>query len=272
LRGIRYRRASGSHRKPVYADANREWAVAARLSRDMTRIRTALFALTFCVSSLASAPISLAQVPSTEVTAKIRAIAATRRHQMELPKEQPEPEEPPANPSGFWKFLNRLFGFYAEFVRILFYVFLFAGLAFLIASYGPALVERLQKRREPDFAEGVERDALSPDGEGLHVSSDPVGQAKQLAAEGRTAEAVFVLLLAAVRLFRKTFGLAAKASFTNRELLGRIERSSPARQAFGELVKIAELVRFAGRMPTVSDVDDACRFYQAFETGLSARG
>jgi hypothetical protein len=70
--------------------------------------------------------------------------------------------------------------------------------------------------------------------------------AARLAAEGRYAEAVHALLLAAIRHFAARTRTAIQPSRTSRELVRTLPLAPEAREAFGDLVRTVERSLFGG--------------------------
>jgi hypothetical protein len=70
--------------------------------------------------------------------------------------------------------------------------------------------------------------------------------AARLASEGRYAEAVHALLLAAIRHFAARSRTAIQPSRTSRELVRLLPLGPEAREAFAELVRTVELSLFGG--------------------------
>jgi hypothetical protein len=70
--------------------------------------------------------------------------------------------------------------------------------------------------------------------------------AARLAAEGRYAEAVHALLLAAIRHFAARTRTAIQPSRTSRELVRTLPLPPDAREAFGDLVRTVERSLFGG--------------------------
>lgn len=71
-------------------------------------------------------------------------------------------------------------------------------------------------------------------------------EATRLAAEGRYAEAVHALLLAAIRHFAERSRVAIQPSRTSRELVRLLPLGADAREAFSDLVRTVELSLFGG--------------------------
>ena len=70
--------------------------------------------------------------------------------------------------------------------------------------------------------------------------------ASRLASEGRYAEAVHALLLAAIRHFAARAKTSVQPSRTSRELVRLLPLAPDAREAFAELVRTVELSLFGG--------------------------
>jgi hypothetical protein len=70
--------------------------------------------------------------------------------------------------------------------------------------------------------------------------------ASRLAAQGRYAEAVHALLLAAIRHFAERSRTAVQPSRTSRELVRLLPLGPETREAFTELVRTVELSFFGG--------------------------
>jgi hypothetical protein len=70
--------------------------------------------------------------------------------------------------------------------------------------------------------------------------------AARLAAEGRYAEAVHALLIAAIRHFAERSRTAVQPSRTSRELVKLLPLGPDARAAFADLVRTVELSLFGG--------------------------
>jgi hypothetical protein len=121
------------------------------------------------------------------------------------------------------------------------FVTLFVVVGLLVAGW--ILREIVDRRRK----RGVE---VSP-GAAPAAASAPVlnlsfDDASRLAAEGRYAEAVHALLLAAIRHFAERSKTAIPSSRTSRELVRLLPLGPDTREAFAELVRTVELSLFGG--------------------------
>jgi hypothetical protein len=98
--------------------------------------------------------------------------------------------------------------------------------------------------RRPDEAAPKERPAVPS----APVSPDePVADAAALARDGRFAEAIHALLLAAIAKLRGTNALAIGRSSTSREIAASAALPSESRDALHNLVRAVELTLFGGR-------------------------
>ncbi|HEY4572363.1 MAG TPA: DUF4129 domain-containing protein, partial [Thermoanaerobaculia bacterium] len=102
------------------------------------------------------------------------------------------------------------------------------------------LVDRRRKSVAEARPEAATAAAAAP---ALNLSFD---DASRLAAEGRYAEAVHALLLAAIRHFAERSRTAIQPSRTSRELVRTLPLGPDAREAFSELVRTVELSLFGG--------------------------
>lgn len=87
--------------------------------------------------------------------------------------------------------------------------------------------------------------------------------AARLAAEGRYAEAVHALLLAAIRHFAERSRTAIQPSRTSRELVRLLPLGPEAREAFAELVRTVELSLFGGAAVGPEDYERNLARFQA---------
>lgn len=87
--------------------------------------------------------------------------------------------------------------------------------------------------------------------------------ASRLAAEGRYAEAVHALLLAAIRHFAERARTTVQPSRTSRELVRVLPLGPEAREAFSELVRTVELSLFGGADVTAEDYERSLARFQA---------
>lgn len=100
----------------------------------------------------------------------------------------------------------------------------------------------LRRRRAP-----ADQVAAEDAGEAaVRVREPAFEDAARLAAEGRYAEAVHALLLAAIRHFAERSRVSIQPSRTSRELVRLLPLGAEAREAFSDLVRTVELSLFGG--------------------------
>jgi len=137
--------------------------------------------------------------------------------------------------------------------------------ALLVVAALVALAWLVQRLR------GRARDILLEPEQGPVPLAFPVTSAERLAAEGRYAEAIHVLLLETLAALSRARKLAP--SLTSREIVGRVALPRPAREALTGLVQAVEISRFGGAPAGEPDYR-ACleRFHAFLETSrLSAQ-
>ena len=106
---------------------------------------------------------------------------------------------------------------------------------------GWLLRELIQRRRTRADTDGTEEPAAEI------IEREPAfEEAARLAAEGRYAEAIHALLLAAIRHFAERSRTPVQPSRTSRELVRLLPLGAETRGAFTELVKTVELSLFGG--------------------------
>lgn len=120
--------------------------------------------------------------------------------------------------------------------------------------------EVLERRRRSGAGTGQAPEADAADAPRLVLSFD---DASRLAAEGRYAEAVHALLLAAIRHFAERSRTAIQPSRTSRELVRTLPLGPEAREAFGELVRTVELSLFGGAPVGAEDYERNLARFQA---------
>ena len=123
-------------------------------------------------------------------------------------------------------------------------------LAILAVALIVALAWLLERLR------GRGRDILLPPGEEPVPLEVPLASAEELAAAGRYAEAIHLLLLETLSALSRAGRLAP--SLTSREIAGRVLLSARAREALLGLVQAVEISRFGGSPADEPDYR-ACR-------------
>ena len=189
-------------------------------------------------------------MPPAEVRARARAALEDPRFQRALPsrdesadpKRRRRADDPNAIPGGDEPLDVSLpvLGAGAVLGKVIFVVLLVAA-GVLIAGW--IARELLARRRGAGPRSGPEA-AASP----AATAERPLvfDDASRLAGQGRYAEAVHALLLAAIRHFAERSRTAIQPSRTSRELVRLLPLGPEAREAFAELVRTVELSLFGG--------------------------
>jgi len=179
------------------------------------------------------------------VEARARAALADPRYQRALPN-QPDPKEEPdarpervGAPSASAAVPLPVLGAGAAISKLVFVVMLIVVVA-LVAFW---IVQAIPRRRTAEEAA-----APAPAGDAAGAAGPELSfeDAARLAAEGRYAEAVHALLLAAIRHFAARTRTAIQPSRTSRELVRTLPLAPDAREAFADLVRTVELSLFGG--------------------------
>jgi hypothetical protein len=206
-------------------------------------------------------------IPPAEVRARARAALEDPRFQRALPshdesadpKRRRRADDPNAIPGGDEPLdvSMPLLGAGAVLGKVIFVVLLVvAGVLIL----GWIARELLARRRGADPRTVPEAGASPASlGEKALVFDD----AARLAAEGRYAEAVHALLLAAIRHFAERSRTAIQPSRTSRELVRLLPLGPEAREAFAELVRTVELSLFGGAAVGPEDYERNLARFQA---------
>jgi Domain of unknown function (DUF4129) len=211
--------------------------------------RRLLPALLLAGAALVSAAPAAARPGSAEVQAKARAVFADPRFQRELPRhtEPSDLDAAPADrrvPGGEGSSASQLalpvLGAGAFLARIVFLVLLVVAVLLIVGWVLRVLIDRGWKTAE---AGGSKEDTASA----ASSEREPAFEdAARLAAEGRYAEAIHALLLAAIRHFAERSRAQVQPSRTSRELVRLLPLAAEAREAFTELVRAVELSLFGG--------------------------
>jgi hypothetical protein len=204
-----------------------------------------------------------------EVRQKARAVLADSRYQRALPEheEKAGPSGPRHRPrsqgqveaeDGDFGVSIPKIGAGAFLAKVVFIV-LFVVVGLLIVGW--ILREVVDRRRR----KGAEE---APSGTAPTAASAPrfplsFDDASRLAAEGRYAEAVHALLLAAIRHFAERAKVTVQPSRTSRELVRVLPLGPEAREAFSELVRTVELSLFGGGGVTAEDYERSLARFQA---------
>jgi hypothetical protein len=204
-------------------------------------------------------------VTSDEIHGKAQAALAGSRYQLTLPRheETNEPEDrrraksPLDREGGGSDVAIPAIGAGAFLTQVIFVVLLVAAGLLLVGWIGREVLER---RRRSAAAPSSEEDAAAASAPALNLSFE---DASRLAAEGRYAEAVHALLLAAIRYFAERTRTAVQPSRTSRELVRVLPLGPETREAFSELVRTVELSLFGGAEVGPEDYERSLARFQA---------
>jgi hypothetical protein len=229
-----------------------------------------LAALLLAGLALAGAPAGAqpAAVPAAEAGARARAALADPRFQRALPSHT-EGDEPfkkssggnsPVFPGGddARDVSLPVLGAGALLGKLIFIVLLVV-IGVLIVIW---IAREILRRRRPD---DPRKDPLPEAAAAASaLEREPAFEdASRLAAEGRYAEAVHALLLAAIRHFAERSRTPVQPSRTSRELVRLLPLGPEAREAFAELVRTVELSLFGGGAVEAADYERNLARFQA---------
>jgi hypothetical protein len=227
-----------------------------RSPRSSPERRLALAALLLAGLVLAGGAPAGGTIPSSEVRARARAALEDPRFQRALPSHD-EPadskrraEDPAGIPGGDLPDVSLpVLGAGAVLAKVIFVVLLVVAVVLIV---GWTARELLARRRGADPRTGPEAEASpASTAERALVFDD----AARLAGQGRYAEAVHALLLAAIRHFAERSRTAIQPSRTSRELVRLLPLGPEAREAFAELVRTVELSLFGGAAVGAEDYE-----------------
>ena len=202
--------------------------------------------LALSASAAAAQPV-VAAGAAGGVEARARATLADPRYQRALPN-RPEPKDETDLPTGSAAPQSAplsvplpVLGAGAALSKLIFIVLLVV----VIALVGLWIFQAIPRRGATEAlaaAPRKEKDEAAA-GAGAELSFE---DAARLAAEGRYAEAVHALLLAAIRHFAARTRTAIQPSRTSRELVRTLPLAPEAREAFADLVRTVERSLFGG--------------------------
>jgi uncharacterized protein DUF4129 len=211
--------------------------------------RRRLPALLLAGAALLSATPAAAQPIPAEIQKKARTVLADPRYQRELPAHA-EPSDLDAASRGPRARVGNggersasiplpALGAGAFLARIVFIVLLVVAVLLVLGWLLRELIGR--GRQAPAGAAGAEEPAAAT------PEREPIFEdAARLAAEGRYAEAIHALLLAAIRHFAERSRVLVQPSRTSRELVRLLPLGGETRETFAELVRTVELSLFGG--------------------------
>jgi hypothetical protein len=203
-------------------------------------------------------------VPSSEVRARARAALEDPRFQRSLPSHEEaddakrrRADETGATGSDLPEVSLPVLGAGAVLGKVIFVVLLVVAGVLIV---GWIARELLARRRGADPRTGPDA-AASP--ASIAEKALVFDDASRLASEGRYAEAVHALLLAAIRHFAERSRTAIQPSRTSRELVRLLPLGPEAREAFAELVRTVELSLFGGAAVGPEDYERNLARFQA---------
>lgn len=245
------------------------------MRRNLAALAFALFLLVEQSSPLAAAQTGDGASASErgEIEALVEAHTENTRIQTERPDFQPEPREPPdRSRNGFLeaigKFFAWLFGNFGWLFRFILIAAVAAvvGYAFWYMFGGLTLPGRRRKQTQ------VERDisAQSSQRPGNREAKALLAQADALAAEGRFAEAVHLLLFRSIEVLRDRRSDGVSPSLTAREIQSLSDLSDRTRRALSPIIGLVERSFFGGRPVDRSGWQTARASYEDFAFGEAA--
>ncbi len=206
-----------------------------------------------------------AAVSQGGVEARARATLADPHYQRALPN-RPEPEDETDLPTGRsvpqpapLSVPLPILGAGAALSKLVFLVLLVVVIA-LVAFWIFQAIPSWSRRAGPDTPAVAPREEGSAAAAGPELSFD---DAARLAAEGRYAEAVHALLLAAIRHFAARTRTAIQPSRTSRELVRTLPLAPDAREAFADLVRTVERSLFGGEPLGAAEYERNLERFQA---------
>jgi hypothetical protein len=195
---------------------------------------------------LGAAP-AAAQPSAAEIREKARSVLADPRYQRERPPSRqpadlsPSPQVPASRLRGgdtAPRVAVPVLGVGALLAKAVFIVLLVVAVLLILGWLLQAVMRRGRVAAEAGEAEAP--DAAAPEREPAFED------AARLAGEGRYAEAIHALLLAAIRHFAERSRAAVQPSRTSRELVRLLPLGAETREAFTDLVRSVEMSLFGG--------------------------
>ena len=197
------------------------------------------------------------------VQTRARAILEDPRYQRTFPShdevslDEPGGRRGPTVSSGPGQVAVPVIGAGAALGRILFLVLIVVAILLFVIWAARSVTPWVRRR------EAVSPEAPSPAGVAATEPEPRFEDAARLAAEGRYAEAVHALLLAAIRHFAERSRVAVQPSRTSRELVRLLPLGADAREAFADLVRMVELSLFGGAPVSAEDYERSLARFRA---------
>ncbi|WP_139792195.1 hypothetical protein [Henriciella litoralis] len=195
---------------------------------------------------------------------------SNRRIQSERPEFKPDiPERQPRQRNGFLeaiaKFFAWVFQTFGGLLKILLISLIVAAVCYALwYMFGDVAALQLGRRKKdagPDIS--VVEDDRPSAGEATAL----LERADALAAEGRFAEAVHLLLFRSIEDLRRSRSEGVPVSLTAREIQSLSDLSARARQALAPIIRIVENSFFGGRSVDKENWTTARASYEQFAFG-----
>ncbi len=185
--------------------------------------------------------------------------------QRERPESEPEPFVPRKPPGPFARWLASVFRFFGPIIGyILIVVLVLAALAALYFIFGESLTLRGKQKEEKVKPVISQMPDLRPEEETARALLE---DADALAAAGRFAEAVHLLLFRSINDIQEKQQGSVPRSMTAREI-GRLETlPSRVRSALSPIIQIVERSFFGGREVDEGGWQSARKSYESFAFG-----
>lgn len=116
----------------------------------------------------------------------------------------------------------------------------------------------------PTSAEDGDDEARPRDGPDRAVVERPLGDADELARQGRYGEAIHVLLLRTLQELARRLPERLPSSLTSREIVERVRMPDDARRALSVLVGAVEVSHFGAATPGAGDFQQCRHHFQTF--------
>ena len=193
-----------------------------------------------------------ARSPDPELARAYDAAMEAEEYQTSLPE-----------PDSFPQF--QIPSFLGTVIEILAWVFAIATALFLITVVVRLIMARRRRLAEgPSDGDGKKHGPVIR-AEDLNIDLDKI---KAMAAEGRLADAIHLLLLQTLQSLGRLSEIELDPSWTSREILRRISLAPAAGEALQGLVSMVEISHFGDADPTPDDFERCLQRYESFIQAL----
>ena len=181
-------------------------------------------------------------------------------YQTDLPqdkaREAPKPKTKPKRDTLF------NLGFLGPIFQLIFYGLLAAATAFILYLILSTIIATQRSYVRKDKPEEIpDIPVYHPDAKAAHVL---LGDADKLAAEGKYAEAVHILLFRSIQDIENKRPHHVKRSLTSREIADLSILTPKAREVFAKIGRLVETSFFGGRILGIEDYEVSKTAYKAF--------